>query len=121
MKKILLICLILFSTACSKNKESEVIKEKVYLNADQAIEMISKEELFILDVRTNEEYDECHLDNAILIPHDEIKERKEEIPRDKKILIYCRSGNRAGIAASYLKGYEIYVVSDYFSNLSPVC
>lgn len=59
--------------------------------------MGSQEGYIILDVRTQEEYDEGHIPGAILIPHTEIEERAEEVLTDKNqwILVYCRSSRTA--------------------------
>ncbi len=63
----------------------------------------------ILDVRTREEYAAGHIDNAVNLPHDELERRLGEIPGSKssEIVVYCRSGKRAGIAEKILieKGY----------------
>ena len=57
----------------------------------------------ILDVRTEEEYAEGHIEGAILIPNDEIKEKAGSILADKDqlILVYCRSGRRTCKARIY--------------------
>jgi rhodanese-related sulfurtransferase len=58
----------------------------------------------ILDVRTQEEYDEAHIPGAIVIPNTEIEARAEsELPdKDQMILVYCRSGRRSKLAADIL-------------------
>ena len=58
----------------------------------------------ILDVRTQEEYDEAHIDGAILIPDYEIADKAESVLKDKDqlILVYCRSGRRSKLAAEEL-------------------
>ncbi len=58
----------------------------------------------ILDVRTQEEYDEKHIPEAILIPDYEIREKAEGILTDKNqlILVYCRSGRRSKLASEDL-------------------
>jgi len=64
----------------------------------------------VIDVRTEQEYKEGHLKNAINIPHVEIKNKINEYVNDKdqKIILYCRSGRRSGIAEKILKemGYK---------------
>ncbi len=57
--------------------------------------------LFILDVRTQDEYSSGHIPNATLIPHTEILSRQNELPDNKSrpILVYCRSGTRSVIAS----------------------
>ena len=66
--------------------------------------MDSESGYIIIDVRTQEEYDEGHIPGAILIPYDEIADRAEkELPdKDQLILVYCRSGRRSKIAAEEL-------------------
>ena len=66
--------------------------------------MDSEEGYVILDVRTQEEYDQGHIPGAILIPNTEIEARAEqELPdKDQLILVYCRSGRRSKLAADIL-------------------
>lgn len=63
----------------------------------------------ILDVRTAEEYAEGHVPGAINISHDELADRLAEIEAAKEagVIVYCRSGRRAGIAEELLlaRGY----------------
>lgn len=51
--------------------------------------------VFVLDVRTQEEWDEFHAPNTTLIPLDQLPARLNELPRDKEIVVVCRSGNRS--------------------------
>ncbi len=64
----------------------------------------TKKDYIIIDARTQEEFDEGHIENAILIPEYEITERAEkELPdKEQLILVYCRSGRRSKIAAEEL-------------------
>lgn len=66
--------------------------------------MDSQEDYTILDVRTQEEYDQGHIPGAILIPDYEIEEKAEQVLRDKDqlLLVYCRSGRRSKLAAEAL-------------------
>ena len=50
---------------------------------------------FVLDVRTQEEWNEFHAPNTTLIPLDQLPARLNELPRDKEIVVVCRSGNRS--------------------------
>ena len=50
---------------------------------------------FVLDVRTQEEWDEYHAPNTTLIPLDELPTRLNELPKDQEIVVVCRSGNRS--------------------------
>ncbi len=64
----------------------------------------------LIDVRTKEEYEEGHLEKAINIPYNEIKEKIGEHTKDlnEKILVYCRSGRRSSLAKKSLEelGYK---------------
>ena len=79
------------------------------ITAQQAKEMMSGE-VIILDVRTKEEYNEGHIEDAILIPNTNITDLAPEMLTDTSatILVYCRSGNRSQTAAKNLieMGYQ---------------
>lgn len=64
-----------------------------------------KSAAFVIDVRTEAEWKEGHLEGAILIPHDKIGDGIKAVVPDKssKIYLYCRSGRRTGIAEEALK------------------
>lgn len=62
---------------------------------------------FLLDVRTPEEWNESHVDGAVLIPLSELDARVNEIPKDQDVLIICRSGNRSSSARDILRGYGL--------------
>ena len=68
------------------------------------------DELFVLDVRSAGEFegDLGHLDGAHLIPLNELRERLEEVPRDRPVVAICQSGKRSAMAAQILlkSGYE---------------
>jgi rhodanese-related sulfurtransferase len=49
----------------------------------------------MLDVRTQEEWDQVHIPGATFIPLDQLENRLAELPRDQEIVVYCRSGNRS--------------------------
>ena len=65
----------------------------------------------LLDVRTPEEFNSGHIAGAVNISIDELAQRLNEVPQDKPVVLYCRSGNRSNQAAQILDraGYtEIY-------------
>ncbi|WP_144671666.1 FAD-dependent oxidoreductase [Arthrobacter sp. U41] len=57
----------------------------------------------ILDTRTQAEFDAWHIPGAILVPYTELRQRLDEVPRDKPVYTYCRSGFRSYIAYCVLK------------------
>lgn len=63
---------------------------------------------YVLDVRTPEEYVGGHVPGAVNIPYDRLASRIAEVPKDRDVVLYCRSGRRAGIAAETLAagGYK---------------
>lgn len=69
-----------------------------------------KDDLIIIDVREQDEYDQAHLENAILVPLSTVSAEKinELNPTNKTILIHCRSGKRSKVAANVLlsQGYS---------------
>ncbi|AKB35275.1 hypothetical protein MSSAC_0685 [Methanosarcina siciliae C2J] len=83
------------------------------VSVEEAREMIEKDDVFILDVRTPAEFNSSHIEGATLIPvtnsggsnlsPDQLLEaRINEVPKDKKILVYCRTGHRSVTASKIL-------------------
>jgi hydroxyacylglutathione hydrolase len=71
----------------------------------------------ILDVRGAAEYAGVHIPGAINIAHTRLANRLDEVPEDKPILTYCRTGNRAASAAALLakEGYDVTLVDGDFA------
>ena len=69
-------------------------KLPVEVNADDGYKMVQAG-AFMLDVRTQQEWDEYHSPNAALIPLDQLPARLSEVPKDRDVLVVCRSGNRS--------------------------
>lgn len=75
------------------------------ISQEEAAQMMEEDDgHVIVDVRTQEEYDEGHIPGAICIPNEEITDTKPELlpDVDQVILIYCRSGRRSKEAAEKL-------------------
>lgn len=73
-----------------------------------------------IDVREKNEFERGHLVNAINIPLSELRQRLEEIPRDKPVYVHCRSGQRSYNAVKILQhsGYaNVYNVSGSFLGI----
>ena len=106
MKKLIFLLLaVMMFTACGQDKENDQGAVYVNITAEEAKEIMDTEEGYIiLDVRTQEEYDEGHIPGAIVISHEEIAEKAEGVLTDKDqlILVYCRSGRRSKLAAEAL-------------------
>jgi phage shock protein E len=62
-----------------------------------------RSDVVMLDVRTPEEYAQDHIPGVKLIPLAELPNRLAEIPKDKTLVVTCRSGNRSAQAAQLLR------------------
>lgn len=114
----MLVLIILLRKVIMKQNSSiyndDVIKENLgtyqKITANQAYEMMQDKEVIIVDVRTQQEYDQYHIKNAILIPNETIDDTIVELLPNKEatILVYCRSGRRSKEASKKLIeiGYE---------------
>ena len=106
MKKLVFLLLaVMMLTACGQDKENDQGAVYVNITAEEAKQIMDSEEGYIiLDVRTQEEYDEGHIPGAIVISHEEIEEKAEDVLTDKDqlILVYCRSGRRSKLASEIL-------------------
>ena len=100
----LLISLSLFGmTACDGENGKASTYEQITAEQAKTI-MDTEKDYVIIDARTEEEFAEGHIENAILIPEYEIASRAEkELPdKEQLILVYCRSGRRSKIASEEL-------------------
>ena len=68
----------------------------------------SENQPFVLDVRTDSEWEGGHIEGACHIHGGKLQERFSEVPKDRPVAVVCGTGYRASIAASFLKreGYE---------------
>ncbi len=95
-----------------------VLEIKKYLN----------EKTLFLDVRTDEEIKNGMIEGAMHIPVDSLRARLSEIPKDRKIIVYCKIGLKAYIAQRVLlqNGYsDVYNMSggyeSYYVFANPDC
>ena len=102
-------CLHCFWWSCGGTKDKPLPTEEdapgkaAYhkISAEEAYEMMISQEIVVVDVRTREEYDGGHIENAVLVPNESIGSEMPETLPDKEatLLIYCRSGRRSKDAA----------------------
>jgi rhodanese-related sulfurtransferase len=95
--------------------DTRVSEKNTYtnINVTQGKEMIDRGEVFILDVRKPDEYASGHIKNSTLlavqdIPANELDIKLQELPKERSILVYCRSGSRSLAASTILvnKGFS---------------
>jgi len=108
------------------------------VSVDEAREMLEKDDFFLLDVRTPVEFNESHIEGAVLIPLENgygsnlgpdqlLEARINEVPEGEKVLVYCRTGRRNAVASQMLvdAGYtDVYNmgggISDWIEAGYPV-
>ena len=103
MKRTIPFLLALFLlTGCGGTAADDAYQQ---ITQEEAKEMMDTQEVIILDVREQDEYDSGHIPGAVLLPVGTIDETTaaEVIPeKDSTVLVYCRSGNRSKTASSTL-------------------
>lgn len=109
MKKLLVFVILFLLVGCSSNEENSKLIS--YMDAK---EKIINEGAIVVDVRTEAEYNEKHIEGSVLLTLDTIDEVSVSNVIDSKdtpIIVYCRSGNRSNQALTKLEslGYkEVY-------------
>lgn len=83
------------------------------IDVESALAVASGERPYLLDVRTSEEFVEGHLPEAINIPVDELRQRSNELPKDRPIVAYCQVGQRGYLATRLLRqrGFDVVNLS----------
>lgn len=75
-------------------------KTEEYLNAGEA---------YLLDVRKQSEFEEGHIPGAMNIAHTRLLDRLDEVPKDKPVMVSCRSGARSAVASALLEREDFVV------------
>ncbi|NND71927.1 MAG: MBL fold metallo-hydrolase [Rhodothermales bacterium] len=72
----------------------------------------------VLDVRRKSEHDPESVPGSINVAHTRLASRMSEIPKDKKLLVHCRTGARSAVATAMLErnGYDVVYVNGMFSD-----
>ncbi|MEJ2750080.1 MAG: rhodanese-like domain-containing protein [Anaerolineae bacterium] len=65
--------------------------------------IMNRDDVVLIDVREQAEYDEGHIPNITLIPLATVPDNLDKIPTDKTVIVTCHSGNRSGQATEYLR------------------
>lgn len=80
----------------------------VDIPAAETLRLWNAREAVLIDVRTPAEYQEGHIPGVANIPLDQLERRSQEVPRDKKVVLVCRTGNRSAQGTKLLrdKGFD---------------
>ena len=94
----------LFAAGCSQSPAGA----SVDVSVDEALRLWQAKEAILIDVRTPAEYRDGHIPGVVNIPLAEIEKRLGEIPKDKKVVLICRTGNRSAQGTKFLrsKGFD---------------
>jgi NADPH-dependent 2,4-dienoyl-CoA reductase/sulfur reductase-like enzyme/rhodanese-related sulfurtransferase len=81
---------------------------------------LNKAPVFMLDVRDPSEYRQGHIEGAVNIPLDELRDRMGEVPKDQEVWVYCYVGQRSYYASRALSqyGYDIKNLSGGFKTFT---
>lgn len=111
MRKVAVIALLLMLTAISAFSAGYR-----NINSTEAKKLVEqKKNIYLLDVRTQDEYRQARMKGGVLIPINEIERRLGEVPKNRPVLVYCAVGSRSNLVAGFLagKGYpEVYNMQD---------
>ncbi|OGU13075.1 MAG: rhodanese-like domain-containing protein [Geobacteraceae bacterium GWC2_53_11] len=122
MKKIVLVLLMMVSLV------SQVwAAEKDITSRDAKALLDRNKNIYLLDVRTPQEYSQGKLAGSVLIPIGEFERRVGEVPKNKTIIVYCAVGSRSKPVANFLaqRGHkDVYNMTDgivgWYRNKFPI-
>lgn len=104
-------------TSSASSAPTEAAAKAVYhkITPEEAKAMMDKGGVVIVDVRTEGEYQEKHIKNAVLVPNESISSQKPELLPDVQatLLVYCRSGRRSADASQKLLALGYQNVYDF--------
>lgn len=107
MKKAFILLFLISSSVACKSQTKEVYK---IVDVVTFKNELSNNEIQLVDVRTPKEYNDGHIENAILIDYksEDFSKKIQELDKEKPVYLYCRSGNRSGKASLILiaSGFE---------------
>ncbi len=116
----------LFSTPRNAVNQSSLVATNLINNRYNQVPVtkvreLVEEDAFIVDVREEDEYGEGHLVNSVNVPLSELRERVDEIPKDKPVYLHCRSGQRSYNAVLALQGMGYSNVINISGSFLGIC
>ncbi len=96
---VLLLALLIGNIIADKNRKYEII------DANSAVALMD-EDIIVLDVREKKERKQGYIDGDVHIPLANVKDKLNTLDKNKKVLVYCRSGSRSAHIAGLLTRNE---------------
>ena len=81
------------------------------ISVNEIEKYLIKYEASLIDLRSREEYEKYHLEGAINIPYDDLKQNMEMFLKNKYYILYCERGGSSLMAAKELSSLGYYVLS----------
>jgi rhodanese-related sulfurtransferase len=91
------------ASVAEQSAESAALDLAPEVDVHTVAQVKDRDDVYLLDVREQWEYDEGHIPGVTLLPLGEVSARLDEIPTDKEVIVTCRSGNRSGQATDFLR------------------
>lgn len=98
----LVIIMLVIAAGCIQGGANS--NSNIDVSITEAQKMWQNKSAIIIDIRTPEEYNAGHIPGVPLIPLDQLSARSAEVPKDQKVLLICRSGNRSSQGVKLLRG-----------------
>ncbi|WP_445720019.1 rhodanese-like domain-containing protein [Flavobacterium sp.] len=116
IKVLSLMFLLLGFTSCLKNQADGV----QVLDVATYEKKISEPEVQLVDVRTPEEFNEGHIENAVNINFmsDDFDANVANLDKEKPVMVYCKAGGRSAKAAARLKELGFKAITDLEGGIS---
>jgi TusA-related sulfurtransferase/rhodanese-related sulfurtransferase len=97
-----------------------VITGKMDVLTPEEFSNYNKENTILLDVRTEIEFNNGHVEGALNIPVDDLRDRLNELDRNKEIIEYCQVGLRGYVASRILSahGYKVKNITGGYKSMS---
>lgn len=103
MKKIILVLIILCICGCANHKQVDDNTYNHSITSEEVFQLVDSKNIIIVDVRESYEYRNGHIKNAYNIPLGKLDSISDfDFSKDKKIIVYCQSGNRSKLALEKL-------------------
>jgi phage shock protein E len=83
--------------------DSAALNLSVNVDPNTVEELRHRDDVVVIDVREDYEYNDGHIPGATLVPLGQVPNRLDEIPQDKTVIAVCRSGNRSSQATNFLR------------------